>query len=443
MRFIWIFLLAGCSLSGQINKMQVLGLGSLTSAQRDGITVPSDRTYFIYNSTTGEFEYNQGGTAWNAFGSSASQELSFTSPNLSISDGNTIDLSALQDGTGTDNQTLFFSSLGNTLSISGGNSVSLPLISWGSVNGNINPILDRVYSIGQEGLRFDQIHGRKFFGTTFSTYSLDATEVQLNGSTSATALNGIMYYDTSVGKFKGYENNQWVDLVGLLAVENDTAPKLGADLDLNLHKITGLGGVDIVGNLKARNLLLGYGSSLADWQVLANSSAGLRFNVETGSATDIYTNVAQISPAGDFTAIKSVLSKEFRLTGTSTPTIVNGVIYYDNSTAQLLARVGNVWHDLTAKHKAEVITTNVVIMDGWKMVNDKTNQANSYQFTGCEPGERLTIYINRASAPVFTGTGLLFNLLPNSEPFASNTEMAIYLEVAYDGTTVDYYYQSR
>ncbi len=32
--------------------------------------------------------------------------MSFTSPNLSVSGGNSVDLSAIQDGTGTDDQTL-------------------------------------------------------------------------------------------------------------------------------------------------------------------------------------------------------------------------------------------------------------------------------------------------------------------------------------------------
>ena len=47
------------------------------------------------------------------------QTLNFSSPSLSISNGNSVDLSALQDGTGTDNQTLSFSS--PNLTISNGN----------------------------------------------------------------------------------------------------------------------------------------------------------------------------------------------------------------------------------------------------------------------------------------------------------------------------------
>jgi len=40
-------------------------------------------------------------------------------------------------------------------------------------------------------------------------------------------------------------------------------------------------------------------------------------------------------------------------------------------------------------------------------------------------------------------TGLTFNALPNTTAFAAATEMAIFFEVAYDGTTIDYYYFER
>jgi hypothetical protein len=49
------------------------------------------------------------------------QNLSFTSPNLSITGGNTVNLSALQDGTGTDDQTITFDSATRILAIEGGN----------------------------------------------------------------------------------------------------------------------------------------------------------------------------------------------------------------------------------------------------------------------------------------------------------------------------------
>lgn len=54
------------------------------------------------------------------------QTLSFTSPNLSITNGNTVDLSALQDGTGTDDQTISIDSTGRvfTITLESGGSVT-------------------------------------------------------------------------------------------------------------------------------------------------------------------------------------------------------------------------------------------------------------------------------------------------------------------------------
>lgn len=56
------------------------------------------------------------------------QDISLSGTNLSISDGSTVDLSVLQDGTGTDEQTLQFYSGNRYLTISNGNSVKLPFI---------------------------------------------------------------------------------------------------------------------------------------------------------------------------------------------------------------------------------------------------------------------------------------------------------------------------
>ncbi|EAR14668.1 hypothetical protein [Robiginitalea biformata] len=92
---------------------------------------------------------------------------------------------------------------------------------------------------------------------------------------------------------------------------------------------------------------------------------------------------------------------------------------------------------------ATVVTSATIAMDGWKMYNDETADAATITLSDCEPGETLTVYINRASAPTLAGTGLTFNQLPNTTAFAAATQMAIYFEVSHDGTTVDYFYFER
>lgn len=92
---------------------------------------------------------------------------------------------------------------------------------------------------------------------------------------------------------------------------------------------------------------------------------------------------------------------------------------------------------------AKVIATATIAMEGWKMYDDQTADAATITLSDCEPGETLTVYINRAGAPTLAGTGLTFNQLPNTTAFAAATEMGIYFEVAYNGTTIDYYYFER
>lgn len=98
---------------------------------------------------------------------------------------------------------------------------------------------------------------------------------------------------------------------------------------------------------------------------------------------------------------------------------------------------------ITDASPAEVVATATIAMDGWKMYDDQTADAATITLSDCDPGETLTVYINRASAPTLAGTGLTFNPLPNTTAFTASIPMMIILEVAYDGTTIDYYYVER
>ncbi|WP_223788722.1 hypothetical protein [Marinicella meishanensis] len=78
------------------------------------------------------------------------QTLSLVGTDLSITDGNTVDLSPLQDGTGTDSQTLSLN--GPDLSISNGNSVNIPqLLYEQQINGGA------ITTIQNEGGRFQAV----------------------------------------------------------------------------------------------------------------------------------------------------------------------------------------------------------------------------------------------------------------------------------------------
>jgi hypothetical protein len=98
-----------------------VSLAELVDDRVDALLVAGTDIGLSYNDAGNTLTVNYTGSS----GGDPDQTLSFSSPNLTISGtgGNTVDLSALQDGTGTDDQTLTLS--GNTLSIESGNSVSL------------------------------------------------------------------------------------------------------------------------------------------------------------------------------------------------------------------------------------------------------------------------------------------------------------------------------
>jgi hypothetical protein len=148
------------------------------------------------------------------------QTLSFVSNNLTISNGNTVNLSALQDGTGTDNQTLSFDSNNNTLSISGsGNSVDLSSINespWVQNNSNLISYGGNV-GIGTSNPRaLLDVEGRTRVGWRgyYNQIWIPATDIKPSKSTSDWEIedggNSIKFTDGSDGYFSsvipvGYE----------------------------------------------------------------------------------------------------------------------------------------------------------------------------------------------------------------------------------------------
>ena len=83
-----------------------------------------------------------------------------------------------------------------------------------------------------------------------------------------------------------------------------------------------------------------------------------------------------------------------------------------------------------------------VTMVSWQGVDDRTIDEATITLSDCDPGEALTVYINRATAPTLAGTGLTFNDI-GTVAFAAATEQKIEFEVAIDGTTIDYFYVNR
>ncbi|VAW26944.1 hypothetical protein MNBD_BACTEROID06-1272 [hydrothermal vent metagenome] len=105
------------SLSGP--NLSISGGNSINISSIDTDTKLSEAEVDAFVGNNGYLTSEVDGSATNEL-----QTIALSGTNLSISSKNTVDLSSLQDGTGTDAQTLSIS--GSTLSISNGNSVALP-----------------------------------------------------------------------------------------------------------------------------------------------------------------------------------------------------------------------------------------------------------------------------------------------------------------------------
>lgn len=151
----FLFLLVGYVAFGQVgigtnnpNPKSVLELTSptnnqgflvprLTTDQRTSIApTANDKGLLVFDTNTNKFHF-WSGTAWviidDATGTD-NQTLNFTSPNLTISGGNTINLS----GINTDAQSLTFVPASGLLSISGGNNVTITgTIPGGTAGGDL------------------------------------------------------------------------------------------------------------------------------------------------------------------------------------------------------------------------------------------------------------------------------------------------------------------
>jgi len=278
----------------------------------------------VYDGTAWKFQTLPGGTD--------SQTLSFASPNLSISNGNTVDLSALDK----DAQTLTVA--GNNLSISGGNTVVLPTGTGTvtNVSGNLpisvlNPGTTPVISMTQANTTTDGFLSKNDFalfnnkvslggdlGGTAASPSVSKIQGVAVSSTAPTSNQVLQYIGTSwvpATLTAGTVNSVGLSLPSIFTVSNSPVTNSGtltgtlasqnantvfaapngsngvpAFRGLVAADITGgvipttLGGTGLsfsAGSIGNGQLLIGAGGSFAK----ANLSAGNGINITNGSGT--------------------------------------------------------------------------------------------------------------------------------------------------------------
>lgn len=140
--YILFFLCVGAS--AQVQKMEAIGLDTLTTAERDAITVPGDRAYIIYNETTGQFEYSAKGGAWQVLGGGGGglTDMNWSDP---------IDANLIPDGDGTRN-------LGSSAASFGSAWIDGILSLGSTITGDILPTTDSSYDLGSTSSAFGEAY---------------------------------------------------------------------------------------------------------------------------------------------------------------------------------------------------------------------------------------------------------------------------------------------
>ena len=167
---------------------QTVDLSSLQVSGTDNQTISLSGTDLsITGGNTIDLSSLQDGTGTD------SQTIGLTGTNLSISNGNSVDLSSIQDGTGTDAQTISLS--GTDLSISNGNTIDVSSLQDGTTDADADPNNELITGAQLNGtsLEVTDAGGTKTVdlsslqdgtGTDTQTISLSGTDLTIsNGNT--------------------------------------------------------------------------------------------------------------------------------------------------------------------------------------------------------------------------------------------------------------------
>jgi len=150
------------------------------------------------------------------------QTLSFSSPNLTITGGNSVDISAIQDGTGTDDQNISGSGLSGTnltIGIEGGSNEVVDLATLQDGTGTDDQTID-VFSITSNTLNLSLESDGEATKTVSLLPYLDNTDTQLTEEQVEDFIGGMVTGNTESGITVTYQDTDGT--LDFLATDNST-----------------------------------------------------------------------------------------------------------------------------------------------------------------------------------------------------------------------------
>jgi hypothetical protein len=202
-------------------------------------------------------------------------------------------------------------------------------------------------------------------GTTTPSYKLDVSgAARLIPSSQPTGLNGVIYYDSSLNKFRCYQNGAWIDCIGgsKTLVHYDRYPAGNAQSE-------------------SSDMGAGWGSPTGVSISPGGTSVWIQFDANTIETAYLTTTLPPTWNGGQI----DFITKNTRATGVGT----------GNAVFEVVARCyadGNLLSNLTFSNATSTQTMNITV-DGNATIH--TLNFSNLDVTGCSAGDYLRIRLRR------------------------------------------------
>lgn len=366
-----------------------------------------------------------------------SQTLSFTSPNLSISGGNSVDISAIQDGTGTDDQIASEVPFTPAGTIAATNVQAAIEEVAAEASGGSGDVVGPASAVDNSIARFDTTTGKLLQGSGVTIDDSNVLTVggagsiivnssvndalRLRGSALDTRLgidgdryNGIIFWrDNGTDRRATYELEPYNGTTELYRLTFNNAGGNIMDWQTNYvtsHKnFNASAGVDVTGNITV--------TGTVDARDIAADGAKLD-GIEAGATADQAGSEVPLADAGAYFTTDNVEAATQQLaadvagkvdntisvrtsvttvTAIGTQTVAN---YLSDGVPSAGEWVG--LSDATPEYLTTSATFNFALLDEYNY-DDSATDAATITFSNMGEGHKVRIKYNRASAPTYSG----------------------------------------